>query len=86
MAQWAVARGLRSLRRYDEALAIQQDLAGKVDSDGYVQEELGELMLAMGRSDEARPHFARAHAVLSQDEWLASNEPTRLARLAELGA
>lgn len=85
MARWTVARGLRSLGRYEEALAIQQELAGEVDSDGYVQEELGELMLAMGRPDEARPHFARAHAVLSQDQWLAANEPDRLARLAELG-
>jgi tetratricopeptide (TPR) repeat protein len=85
MARWTVARGMRSLGRYDEALAIQQDLATKVDSDGYVQEEQGELLLAMGRPDEARPHFARAHAVLSQDEWLAGQEPARLARLAELG-
>src|SRR5262249_30619751 len=42
MAWWTVGRGMRSLGRYDEALVIQQDLAGKVDSDGYVQEELGE--------------------------------------------
>jgi len=85
VAWWTVARGLRSLGRYDEALAIQQDLATKVDSDGYVQEELGELMLAIGRPEEARAHFARAHEVLSRDEWLAGNEPVRLARLATLG-
>jgi tetratricopeptide (TPR) repeat protein len=85
MARWTVARGLRSLGRYDEAIAIQQELAGKVESDGYVHEELGELMLATGRTDDARPHFARAYAVLSRDEWLAANEPDRLARLAELG-
>jgi tetratricopeptide (TPR) repeat protein len=84
VAWWTVARGLRSLGRYDEALAIQQDLATKVDSDGYVQEELGELMLALGRPETARPHFARAHDVLSRDEWLAGNEPARLARLAQL--
>ncbi|HKE65208.1 MAG TPA: tetratricopeptide repeat protein [Micromonosporaceae bacterium] len=85
IARWTVARGLRSLGRYEEALAIQLELAEKVDSDGYVQEELGELMLALGRPDEARPHFARAHEVLSADEWLAGSEPDRLARLAELG-
>jgi tetratricopeptide (TPR) repeat protein len=86
VAQWTVARGLRSLGRHEEALAIQRDLAGRVDSDGYVQEELGELLLALGHPDEARPHFARAHAVLSPDPWLAANEPDRLARLAVLGA
>lgn len=85
MAHWTVGRGLRSLGRYDEAIAIQQDLLGKVESDGYVQEELGELKLATGRPDDARPHFARAHEVLSQDAWLVANEPARLARLAELG-
>ncbi len=85
IAQWTVGRGLRSLGRYDEALAIQQELAGKVESDGYVQEELGELMLATGRADEARPHFARAYEVLSQDIWLTANEADRVARLAELG-
>ena len=85
VAQWTVARGFRSLGQYEEALAIQQELASKVDSDGYVHEEIGELMLAMGRPDEARPHFARAHEVLSQDQWLANNEPDRLARLAKLG-
>ena len=86
IAQWTVARGLRSLGRYEEALAIQRDLAGLVDSDGYVREELGELLLALGRPDEARPHFAAAYAMLSQDEWLAADEPDRLARLAALGA
>jgi tetratricopeptide (TPR) repeat protein len=86
IAQWTVARGLRSLGRYEEALAIQRDLAARVDSDGYVPEELGELLLALGRPDEARPHFARAHALLSRDAWLADNEPDRLARLAALGA
>ena len=86
IAQWTVARGLRSLGRYEEALAIQRDLAGRVDSDGYVREELGELLLALGRPDEARPHFAAAYAMLSQDEWLAADEPDRLARLAALGA
>jgi tetratricopeptide (TPR) repeat protein len=86
IAQWTVARGLRSLGRYEEALAIQRDLAGRVDSDGYVREELGELLLALGRPDEARPHFAAAYALLSQDEWLAADEPDRLARLAALGA
>ena len=85
VAQWTVGRGLRSLGRNEEALAIQRDLAGKVESDGYVQEEMGELMLAMGRPDDAKPHFARAYEVLRQDQWLADNEAPRLARLAELG-
>jgi tetratricopeptide (TPR) repeat protein len=84
IARWTVARGLRSLGRFDEALAVQRELATEA-SDGYVEEELGELLLALGREDEAAPHFARAHATLSADGWLAESEPDRLARLARLG-
>jgi tetratricopeptide (TPR) repeat protein len=85
VARWTVARGLRSLGRYDEALAIQRDLH-RGDEDGYVEEELGELLLALGRPADARPHFARAHELLSADGWLVANEADRLKRLAELGA
>ena len=82
VADWAVGRALRSLERYDEALAIQQRLAAG-ESDGYVDEELAELLLALGRPVEARPHFARAAALLADDPWL--DEPQRLARLRALG-
>jgi tetratricopeptide (TPR) repeat protein len=85
VARWTVARGLRSLGRYDDALAIQRSLATEGPADGYVAEELGELLLALGRGGEAAPHFARAHALLSSDEWLAQSQPERLARLAALG-
>lgn len=83
VGRWTVARGLRSLGRYDEALAIQRELAHQGPDDGYVAEELGELLLVLGRDAEARPHFARAHELLSQNAWL---EPDRLSRLATLGA
>ena len=43
-------------------------------------------VLALGRADEARPYFAQAYALLSQDEWLMDNEAARVARLKELGA
>jgi tetratricopeptide (TPR) repeat protein len=84
IAHWAVARALRSLARYDEALAIQERLSQEPQGieDGYVSEELGELMLALDRPAEAAPHFARAHALLSGDPWLDDKE--RLDRLAAL--
>jgi tetratricopeptide (TPR) repeat protein len=84
IARWAVARTLRSLGRYDEALGIQRQLATQAH-DGYVDEELGELLLALGRAEDAKPHFARAYAELSLDEWLAEHEPERLERLQRLG-
>jgi tetratricopeptide (TPR) repeat protein len=85
VGRWTVARCLRSVGRLDEALAIQLALAEAGPPDGYVSEELGELLLAMGKPDQARAHFARAYELLSQDRWLVESEPDRLARLAELG-
>lgn len=85
IARWSVARGLRSLGRCDEALAIQRTLeaehaaAGTVD--GYVFEEIAENLAALDRMDEARPYFAQAFAALSQDQWFVMNETGRLTSL-----
>jgi tetratricopeptide (TPR) repeat protein len=88
IAAWTVGRALRSLGRTQEALTIQLDNLQQArdsgDSAGYVEEELGECLLAMGHADEAAPHFARAHTLLSQDGWLVEHEPGRLKRLWEL--
>lgn len=89
IAAWTVGRTLRSLGRHEEALEMQrenlQQIAGTGDSDGYIQEELGECLLALGRNDEAREHFRRAFAALSEDPWLMESEPARVARLGRLG-
>jgi tetratricopeptide (TPR) repeat protein len=88
IADWAVARTLRALGRVAEALADQRRLLDEWRRDGgrppYVNEEIGECLLALGRADEARPYFAEAYALLSADRQLASSEPERLARLARL--
>ncbi len=80
----------RFLDRADEALTIQRELlAGEEDlgsaSEGYTQEEIAECLLALGRTDEARPHFARAWELLHEDPWLARDEVDRLERLRALG-
>lgn len=89
IAKWTIARCLRSLGRFEEALSRQQALHAEFEAakktDGYVFEELGECLLALNRAAEARPWFAKAHAELSKDEWLAANEKPRIDRLAELG-
>ncbi|RIK44371.1 MAG: hypothetical protein DCC55_02715 [Chloroflexi bacterium] len=89
IAHWCVGRILRALGRTEEALAVQRQLAEEWaatgTSDGYVDEELGECLLALHRPDEAAPHFTRAYELLSQDPWLVANEPHRLKRLATLG-
>ena len=90
IAKWCVGRTYRSLNRFDEALALQQALLaeyqGVGQTDGFVYEELGECLLALGRSDEARPYFAHAYNELSQLDWLAADEPERMARLKLLGS
>lgn len=89
IATWSVARCLRSLGRYDEALARQRSLeaewAASGGSDGYVYEEIAENLEALGRADEARPYFARAAQELGKDPAFASNEAARLQRLTERG-
>jgi tetratricopeptide (TPR) repeat protein len=90
IARWSVARCLRSLGRVEEALAEQRSLATELDeageTDGYVDEEIAECLLDLGRGDEARPFFARAYAALSGDVGLTAEQPQRLDRLRSLGA
>ena len=89
IANWTVARTLRSMNRIEEALSHQMELEKEFvstnEEDGYVFEEIGECLLALNRSDEARPYFARAYTLLFQDVWLAEKESQRLQRLKQLG-
>jgi tetratricopeptide (TPR) repeat protein len=89
IARWCVARALRSLKRIDEAHAIQAALLGEYDDtgekSGYVYEELAECLQSLGRDSEAQPYFALAYEELAKDAWLVNNEPQRLERLKELG-
>ena len=90
IANWSVARVVRALGRLDEALALQQALLHEIKttgaaSDGFVYEEMGECLLALGQAEAARPYFAQAYTHLSQQAWLAKSEPARLERLRRLG-
>ena len=87
-ARWAVARCLRSLGRYDEALkeqlALEAEGAKANEPDGYVWEELGELYYAKGQQQEAKPWFAKAYKELVADPYVRNNEVERLDRLKKL--
>lgn len=89
IAKWTVARCLRSMNRIEEALSKQMALKAEFDSiggsDGYVEEEIGECLLALKREEESKPYFAKAYELLSQDEWLMENEAERMKRMKELG-
>ncbi len=87
-ARWMVARELRALGRHDEALALlhqlEGELAGSGQTDGFVPEEIGENLLALGRPDAARPFFAQAHEQLSRIDTVERPDEARLARLLAL--
>jgi hypothetical protein len=78
------------MARLDEALAVQLRIIAEASAggapDGYFHEEAAECLLALERAAEARPHFARAHELLSADPWMREHEAPRLARLAQLAA
>lgn len=85
IAKWSVARCLRSLERYDEALTIQRALEAEHkeagDTDGYVFEEIAENLALLGRNEEARPYFGKAYNELGKDDWFVKNEAKRLENL-----
>lgn len=89
IAKWCVARTLRSLGKTNDALEMQKRLLDeveemKVEQDGYIFEEIGECLLLNGKTDEAKPFFAKAYDLLSKDIWLAANEADRLERMKSL--
>jgi tetratricopeptide (TPR) repeat protein len=85
VAMWSVARCLRSLGRFEQALSLQQELESAHQAagtdDGFVYEEIAENLSALGRSLEAGLYFAKAYRLLSQDSWLVEHETERLAGL-----
>jgi tetratricopeptide (TPR) repeat protein len=89
IAKWTIARTYRSLGRNVEALEIQRALEQELQQkdlapDGYVYEEIAELLLIQEEHAAAAGYFGLAYEVLSQDAWLQANEPERLARLKQL--
>lgn len=85
IATWSVARCLRSLKRYEEALALQRSLVVKWEQagavDGFVFEEVAENLEALGREDEATPWFKRAAEELGKDSQFTRTETARMQKL-----
>jgi tetratricopeptide (TPR) repeat protein len=89
IATWSVARCLRSLQRFDEALQLQRRLEQEWNvagsADGYVFEEIAENLEALGRREEATAYFRRAEGELGKDPQFARDNPARLARITAMG-
>ncbi len=85
IARWSVARCLRSLGEYQQALEMQQALATELQAsgltDGFVFEEIGENLVALGEHEAAKPYFEQALQALEQDQWFVQNEAARLLNL-----
>lgn len=90
IARWSIAKAKRMEGLAEESLAMQLRLLADLETgesqDGYVFEELGECLMALGRGGEAAQYFHAAHQLLSQDIWMQANEPERLERMKTLGA
>lgn len=70
VARWMIAWTLRSLGRHDDALEILYSLQVEVeaagDPDGYVYEEIGENLRALGRAEEAQPYLEQAASLFGR--------------------
>lgn len=88
IAKWCVARMLRALERYEEALAMQREILEtrtKLElGTGFAHEELAENLLALGKAEEAKPHFVEAWKQLEGETWIEESEPERYARLRRM--
>jgi tetratricopeptide (TPR) repeat protein len=82
IAKWCVGRCLRALGNLEEALSIQQELKSD-GGDGYVDEELGELLFAQGKADEAKPFFAKAVETLTDELGPESERILRMKSLSK---
>jgi tetratricopeptide (TPR) repeat protein len=83
MARYSLGCVLRTLGELQEALAVQREALAMGGSVGYIEEEIGECLFALGQPEEARSFFAEAHAKLSANTDLATSEPERMARILQ---
>lgn len=84
IAKWCVGKALRALERLDEALEVQRELEADPEHDGFVEEEIAECLLSLGKEEESRPYFHKAFEALSQIDWVAE-DGQRMQRLKMLG-
>lgn len=83
-----IAKMLRLLGRTTEALAVIEPLHARLTSegkqDGWIDEELAECLLALGKSADAKPLFQRTYESQKNEPWVVQNEPKKLERLKAL--
>ena len=89
VAQWSIGKVTRVLGKTEEALAIQKQLLSDLgiggERDGRLYEELAECLQKLSRTTEAQLYFELAYRELSNDTWVADNQPLKLKRMKDLG-
>jgi tetratricopeptide (TPR) repeat protein len=83
IAKWSVGRCLRAMGQLEQAMAIQHRLEADGWQDGFLFEELAEILYAQGKIDDAKPYFAQAFEELAKLDWIAEDK-ARLERLKRL--
>jgi tetratricopeptide (TPR) repeat protein len=63
---------------------IAKDLKSKKQPDGYISAEYGLCLIAVERTDDAKPYLIEAYEILCKDPYMLKNEPNELKRLWEL--
>lgn len=82
------AKALRLSGRPVQSFALMHPildaLKAEKKDDGYIRQEIAEALYAIGKHEDAKPHFQIAFDLLSKDDWVIKNEADKLARLLEL--
>lgn len=81
IAKWCLARALRANGELDKAQAIQAAIIEQ-GADGFAYEEMGEILYALGKVEEAKPYFRRA---ADQLEAQLGPDSERIKRIRSLG-
>ncbi len=63
---------------------ILKSLLDEGQDDGYIRQEYAEALYAVGRVNEAKPHFSKAFELLSIDSWAAQNDVEGIERAKRL--
>ncbi len=89
VAEWTIARGMRSLNQIEEAKKIQLKLENEFleftgKPYGYVYEELMEIALIEKDNEKVKEYAQKAYDIMSKDKYTLTYERNKLDRFKEL--
>ncbi len=82
--KWSIARIMRGLNRFEEALTIQRYLKTQLTigaAAGHVDLEIAENLQNLQQHQEAKTYFESAYAELSMNRWYSDNRAEELSRM-----